>query len=111
MWPSSFALVKVKSSASQSDATGFEHLPMGSLTHPRRKYLWPGSRSLSEYSATWRVQTEQNQQLLHFFLQLLLLLVHPAVAHGFVFAGVGLHLRPVQRDLAQLDRPALQRQR
>src|SRR6202035_4800582 len=51
------------------------------------------------------------QQRLHFFLQLLLFLDHPAVAHGLVFAGVGLQLRPVQRYLAQLDRPAFQRHR
>ena len=51
------------------------------------------------------------QQLLHFFLQLLLLLFHPAVAHRLVLAGVGLQLRPVQRYPAQFDRPALQRHR
>ena len=51
------------------------------------------------------------QQLLHFFLELLLLLLHPAVAHGLVLAGVGFQLRPVQRYPAQFDRPALQRHR
>src|ERR1017187_4673695 len=51
------------------------------------------------------------QQLLHFFLQLRLLLLHPAVAHRLVLAGVGLQLRSVQRHPAQLDRAALQRHR
>src|SRR6516162_4325642 len=36
------------------------------------------------------------QQLLHLFLQLLLLFLHPPVAHRLVLAGVSFHLRPVQ---------------
>src|SRR6516165_5588592 len=32
-------------------------------------------------------------------------LAHPLVAHGFVLGGVGLDLRPVKRDMAELDQP------
>src|SRR6266851_4938213 len=49
------------------------------------------------------------QQLLHFLLQLPLLLLHPPITHRLVFAGVGLHLRPIQRHSPQFDRPGLQR--
>src|SRR6202162_5149995 len=35
------------------------------------------------------------QQLLHFIPQLLLLFLHPSVAHRLVLAGVGFHLRPI----------------
>ena len=32
-------------------------------------------------------------------------LAHPLVAHRFVLGGVGLDLRPVERDMAELDQP------
>ena len=48
------------------------------------------------------------QQLLHLGPDLLVLLLHPVVAHGLVLAGVGLHLRTVERHPAQFHRPGLQ---
>src|SRR5262249_60545928 len=49
------------------------------------------------------------QQLLHFFSQLLLLFLHPSVAHRLVLAGVGFHLRPVHCDPPHFHRAYFQR--
>src|SRR5690606_23319914 len=39
--------------------------------------------------------------------QLRFFFLHPLVAHGFVFGGVGLHLRAVDGDMSQLDQPGV----
>ena len=36
-----------------------------------------------------------------------LFLEHPAVAHRLVLGGIGLHLRAVERDVAELHQPLL----
>src|SRR6202034_2967071 len=49
------------------------------------------------------------QQLLHLFLQLRLLLLHPSVVHRLVFDRVGLYLRAIQGHPPQFHSPCLQR--
>src|ERR1700693_2974942 len=49
------------------------------------------------------------QQSPYFGPQLPLPLLHPAIAHRFVLAGIGLHLGAVQGDPPQFQRPRFQR--